>query len=100
MARALADLERDIRDLSQADKERLLDFLVADIESAPAELRRLVRELSLAVDRTSRSLDETLAHLAGRDERLERQRIRVRQEVLSSKDPWPFPERPGVDTGR
>ena len=67
-----------------------------DIEPPPEELRALVHELSAAVERTSRSLDSTLAHLAGRNERIERQRIRVREEVLRSNARWPFTEQPGT----
>lgn len=97
MARALADLERDIRALSKAEREKLLDFLMFEMEPPPEDLRVLVRELNEAAERTSRSLEHTLAYLEGRDERLERQRIRVREEVLRSKERWPFDEPPHVD---
>lgn len=100
MARVLADLERDISALSKADKERLLDFLMLDIETPPQQVRVLVRELNVAIERTSQSLDRTLAYLEGLDERVERERMRVREEVLRSHERWPFPNPPSVDTDR
>jgi hypothetical protein len=94
MTRAIADLKRDISALSRADKEKLLDFLMFDIESPPEEFWALVRDLSVAVERTSRSLHSALAYLEGSNERMAQQRIRVREEVLRSQERWPFPKPP------
>ena len=90
MARVLADLEKDISALSRADKEKLLDFLIEDVDAPPEDLRELAHELNTAVDRTSRSLERTLAYLEGFGDRLERQRIEVRRAVIESGERWPF----------
>lgn len=98
MARVLADLQEDISALSKADKEELLDFLMRDIGRPPQQLRALVQELDVAIERTSRSLDDTLSYLAGLDERMERERERVREKVLRSTERWTFADPPGVGT--
>lgn len=97
MARALTDLEREIRALSKADKEKLLDFLMLDTDSPPEEVRDLVRELGEAVERTSKSLESTLAYLDGLDGRLEQGRVKACEEVLRSGERWPFPEPPNFE---
>jgi hypothetical protein len=97
MARALAELESEIRALSKADREKLLDFLMLDTESPPKEVRELVRQFGEKVELTSKSLDSTIAFLAGLDDRLEQGRIKAREEVLQSGERWPFVEPPSLD---
>ena len=60
MTRALADLERDIRTLSRADKDRLLDFLMLDAQCPPEETHTLVRNLKETVERINESVNETI----------------------------------------
>jgi hypothetical protein len=90
MARAIADLERDILALSADDKRELLRVLTAELD-AGEDVAALASEFSEAVERTSRSIDTTLDRLETFDEDLTRVRKEARESVLRSSERWPFP---------
>jgi hypothetical protein len=90
MARAIVDLERDIRALSNSDKEELLNFLISELDSPIEEFASLARELTNAVDRTGKALESAISRLENLDEELRRGRIEVREAVLRSGEQWPF----------
>jgi len=98
MASALENLEREIRKLSDEDKERLIEFLMAEVAPGPIHIRELVREFSNVVDGMNASLAATLDHLDGLDSRLEQTAENARQEVLKSDYRWPFASPPSADT--
>jgi hypothetical protein len=91
MARAIADLERDIRALSPEDQRELLDVLIAELDAPDEETVQLAREFVGAVERADRSLKATLDRLEGFDAELERAADRVRASVRASSQRWPFP---------
>lgn len=95
MSRLVEELERDIKALSEADRERLLDRLMLDTDSPPSEVRELVLELGEKAERTQESLDGTLEYLGGLDARLRQRGIEAREEVIRSGERWPF-EKPTV----
>lgn len=90
MARAIADLERDILALSPEDKRELLDVLIADLDGPNEETVQLARTFIAAVERADRSLQTTLDRLAGLDAELERAADQERARVLASAERWPF----------
>lgn len=100
MARLLEDLERDIRALSKADREKLLDRLMLDADSPPAEVRDLVLELNERAARTHESLDRTLEYLEGLDARLRQRGMDAREEVIGSDERWPFEVPPPAERNR
>ena len=91
MARAIAELERDIRALSAEDKRKLLDVLMTELEEPGQEIAELVREFAAAVERTDRKLKATIDRIDGLDEELERAARETRVRVLASGERWPFP---------
>ena len=97
MARTLGDLEREISKLSDEDKERLIEFLMAEVGPTPANLRELFQEFGQAVDGMNESLAATLEYLDGFEDRLEQTAIRAREDVLRSNYRWPFPEPPTAE---
>lgn len=90
MARAIVDLEREIRALSSSDKEELLGFLISELDAPTDELAALARELTCAVERTRKALERAISRLENLDEELLRGRIEVRAAVLRSGEQWPF----------
>lgn len=90
MARAIDDLERQIRALPAKDKAELLDRLLSEATVPKEEVEALARELTAAVALTSRSLDSAVARLDRLDADLERGRREVRAAVLEAGETWPF----------
>lgn len=90
MARAIADLERDILALSNEDKEKLLNVLMTELGAPDREIEELVRAFVAAVDRADRSLKATIDRIDGLDEALERGARETRARVLASGERWPF----------
>jgi hypothetical protein len=91
MARAIVDLQRDIRALSAEEKQELLRVLITELDEPSEEVTALARDFVEVVERTSRSLDATINRLDRFDEELERARNEVRQQVRHSAERWPFP---------
>lgn len=98
MARAIDDLEKDIRALAAKDKAELLDRLLTELAVPTQEVETLARELAAAVARTATSLDSAIARLDRLDADLELGRREVRASVLRSGEKWPFPLRSTIDT--
>jgi hypothetical protein len=90
MARAIADLEKDILALSAADKEELLSLLISELDVQAEELESLARELIYAVERTDKALEAAVSRLENLDEELRQGRIEVREAVRRSGEEWPF----------
>jgi hypothetical protein len=90
MARPIAELEKDIRELDSADRERLLDALISGLEDSDADLETLARDLKTAVEKSTKALDAAIARLDCLDAELEQGRIEVREQVLRSAERWPF----------
>jgi len=90
MARAIADLERDIRALSPEDQRELLDVLITELDAPDEEAMQLVRDFVAAVERAARSLQVTLDRLGGFDAELERAADQERARVRLSSERWPF----------
>jgi hypothetical protein len=65
--------------------ERLLESAV------PSDIGPLLKELVSSLERSVRALDLAIARLSALDERLVQGRAKVREEVLSSSEAWPFP---------
>lgn len=59
-------------------------------EADDEELKSLAREFLETVQRTERTLDQAISRLEHLEERLERGRDEVREEVLASAEEWPF----------
>ena len=91
MARAIADLERDIRALSREDQRQLLEVLIAALDAPDEETVQLARDFVAAVERADRSLKATLDRLDGLDAELERAAAQMRASVRVSSQRWPFP---------
>ena len=91
IARAIADLERDIRALSVEDRRELLDRLIDELEPPDEEIESLVREFVAAVERADRSLKATIDRIDRLDEDLERAARETRARVIASGERWPFP---------
>jgi len=91
MARAIADLERDVRALSTEDKQKLLDFLMTELDEPGQEIQDLARQFVAAVERTDRSVKATIDRIDGLDEELERAAGEIRTSVIASDERWPFP---------
>ena len=91
MARAIADLERDIRALSVEDRRELLDRLIDELDAPDEEIASLVREFVAAVERSDRSLTAALERLNRFDEDIERAARETRARVIASGERWPFP---------
>ena len=92
MARAIAELERDIRALSAAEKERLLGVLISELDVPADELSSLAKELITATGRAGKALSAAVSRLENLDEELQRSRIEAREAVLRSGEEWPFEE--------
>jgi hypothetical protein len=90
MARAVADLERDILALSAEDKQALLQVLIAELDAPGEDVADLARSFVELAERTGRSLQATLKRLDGFDEELERAGNQVRERVRASAERWPF----------
>ena len=90
MARAIAELERDIRALSTEDKHALLGVLIAELDTPDNEVVDLMRTFISAVERSDQTLRATLEKLRGLDEEMERAAAEVRKRVRASGEPWPF----------
>jgi hypothetical protein len=90
MARAIADLERDILALSVEDKRELLDRLIEELDVPDEEVVSLARKFVAAVERADRSLQATISRFDGLDEELARAADDVRRRVRSSGERWPF----------
>ena len=66
MARAIAEIEKEIRALTQVDQERLLKALLEELEGPPdADVEQAWRE---EVQRRSREIDEGTVELIPADE--------------------------------
>lgn len=90
MARAIADLQQDIRALSSADKEKLLSLLISELDVPSEELASLGRELTNAVERADKALESAVSRLENLDEELRQGRMEVREAVRRSDQKWPF----------
>ena len=90
MARAVAELEKDIRALTAAEKEELLDVLMSELDVPTEELALLAKELISATERAGKALDAAVSRLENLDEELKRGRIEAREAVLRSGEEWPF----------
>ncbi|HEY5569575.1 MAG TPA: hypothetical protein VIM81_20300 [Gammaproteobacteria bacterium] len=90
MARAIADLEKDIRALSAADKEELLGLLVSELNVPSEELESLAKTLIDAVARSDKALQAAVSRLENFDEELRQGRIEVRDAVRRSGERWPI----------
>ena len=90
MARAIDDLEKEIRALPAEDRAELLDRLLTEVAVPAQEVEALARQLTAAVALTSRSLDSAVARLDRLDADLERGRREVRAAVLEAGETWPF----------
>jgi hypothetical protein len=90
MARAVADLERDILALSNEDKQALLQVLIAELEAPGEEVADLARRFVEVTERTGRSLQATIDRLDGFDEEIERAGNQVRERVRAGAERWPF----------
>ena len=90
MVRAVAELERDIRALTAAEKEQLLSILISELDVPADELSSLARELITATERAGKALNAAVSRLENLDEELERSRIEAREAVLRSGEEWPF----------
>jgi hypothetical protein len=90
MARAVAELERDIRALSVKEKEELLGLLISELDVPAEELQSLASELIRKVERTDKALEAAVSRLENLDEELEQGRIEAREAVHRSGQGWPF----------
>jgi hypothetical protein len=90
MARAVAELERDIRALSFKEKEELLSLLISELDVPSDDLQALADELTRTVERTDKALEAAISRLENLDEELEQGRIEVREAVRRSVQQWPF----------
>jgi len=90
MARAVAEIERDILALSAVEKEALLDVLISELEVPGEELGLLARQLIDATERSSTALATALSRLGQFDEEIRRIRTETRAAVLQSGECWPF----------
>ena len=97
MARAIEDIEQEIRKLSQEDKERLYLHLMDELAELPPDAEALVREFAEAMQKMHQALQAAVASFDGLEERLERGRREAREEVLRSGESWPFAEPPSLD---
>ncbi|HEY5568438.1 MAG TPA: hypothetical protein VIM81_14515 [Gammaproteobacteria bacterium] len=91
MARAIAELERDIRALSATEKEELLGLLISELDVPSEELRSLAGELISAVERADEALKAAVSRVENLDEELRQGRIEVSEAVRRSGERWPFP---------
>jgi hypothetical protein len=96
MARAVAELERDIRALSVKEKEELLGLLISELEVPSEELKSLGSELIRTVERADKALESAVSRLENLDEELRRGRIEVREAVRRSGQEWPFGAPPSL----
>lgn len=94
MARAVADIQKDIRQLSPNDQEELLFRLMEEFDLVLPELESLVAELAVVSEKTLKSLQALVRSHDGLDARLEQVRKAAREEVLRSGETWPFPMPP------
>jgi hypothetical protein len=91
MARAVADIARDIRALSLDDKSELLFALMAELDAPSSrELELLVKELAESVERTNQALGSAVARLEGLDGEIERGAAEVRERALRAGEAWPL----------
>jgi hypothetical protein len=60
-------------------------------EADDEEIKALARELLETVTRTEKALDAAIARLERFEEKLDRGRDEVRDDVRASGDRWPFP---------
>jgi hypothetical protein len=90
MARAVTELERDIRALSAKEKEELLGLLISELDVPSDALQSLASELIRTVERTDKALEAAISRLENLDEELERGRIEAREAVRRSGQEWPF----------
>jgi hypothetical protein len=90
MARAVAELERDIRALSAKEREELLGLLISELDVPSDDLQSLADELTRTVERTDSALEAAISRLENLDEELEQGRIEVRDAVRRSAQQWPF----------
>jgi hypothetical protein len=99
MARAVAELERDIRALTVKEKEELLGLLISELDVPAEELQSLASELIRTVERTDKAVDAAISRLENLDEELEQGRIEVREAVRRSGQEWPFGTTPSLAGG-
>lgn len=90
MARAIADLEKDILALSPEGKRELLRVLIAELDAPDEEVVELARHFVAAVERTDRSLQATIGRLDAFDAELARAADQVRESVGASAERWPY----------
>lgn len=90
MARAVAELENEIRALTAAEKVELLDVLLSELDAPTEELGLLAKELIDGAERAGKALGAAVSRLEGLDEELKRGRIEAREAVLRSGEKWPF----------
>jgi hypothetical protein len=58
--------------------------------AAPPDIGPLLRDFVSSLERTTQALELAIARLSALDERLALGRAKVREEVLSSGEDWPF----------
>ena len=90
MARAVAELEKDIRALTAAEKVELLNVLLSELDVPTEGLSMLARELISATERAGEALDAAVSRLESLDDELKQSRIEAREAVLRSGEKWPF----------
>jgi hypothetical protein len=90
VARAVAEIERDILALSAAEKETLLNVLISELDVPDQEISLLARQLIEATERSSKALATAVSRLEHFDEEMRRNRIEARAAVLQSGETWPF----------
>ncbi len=72
--------------------EERLELAETLMESAaPPDVRELLREFVVRMERTNQALEDLHQRFRRLDETLERNRAEVREAVMRSGELWPFP---------